>query len=131
MPSIIRSGEDKIKKLLVSVCFTFHLSDPAGIIPWNASPGKACGATLGEICNTSEVRGHSPSSSSRPLSHLSVPSLTRFSLLTVLPVLPPLHRRSSRRRSHRHRAGKPPPRSPPIKRCTEICKLPWRVHLLP
>lgn len=25
-----------------------------GIIPWNATPGKACGATLGEICNTSE-----------------------------------------------------------------------------
>ncbi|KAG7271261.1 hypothetical protein CRUP_003492 [Coryphaenoides rupestris] len=25
-----------------------------GIISWNAVPGKACGATLGEICNTSE-----------------------------------------------------------------------------
>ncbi|XP_056287391.1 neuronal membrane glycoprotein M6-b-like [Pseudoliparis swirei] len=25
-----------------------------GIIPWNATPGKACGATLGDICNTSE-----------------------------------------------------------------------------
>ncbi|MBN3284093.1 GPM6B protein, partial [Polyodon spathula] len=25
-----------------------------GIIPWNAAPGKACGAVLGEICNTSE-----------------------------------------------------------------------------
>lgn len=36
----------------------FHLSDPVGIIPWNATPGKACGATLGDICNTSEVRGH-------------------------------------------------------------------------
>lgn len=35
----------------------FHLSDPVGIIPWNATPGKACGATLGEICDTSEVRG--------------------------------------------------------------------------
>lgn len=38
----------------------FHLSDPVGIIPWNATPGKACGATLGDICNTSEVRGHRP-----------------------------------------------------------------------
>lgn len=28
-----------------------------GIIPWNATPGKACGSTLGDICNTSEVRG--------------------------------------------------------------------------
>lgn len=36
---------------------TFHLSDPPGVIPWNATPGKACGATLGDICNTSEVRG--------------------------------------------------------------------------
>uniref|UniRef100_A0A3Q0REH3 Glycoprotein M6Ba n=1 Tax=Amphilophus citrinellus TaxID=61819 RepID=A0A3Q0REH3_AMPCI len=25
-----------------------------GVIPYNATPGKACGATLGEICNTSE-----------------------------------------------------------------------------
>ncbi|ROL48923.1 Neuronal membrane glycoprotein M6-b [Anabarilius grahami] len=25
-----------------------------GIIPWNATPGKACGSTLGDICNTSE-----------------------------------------------------------------------------
>ncbi|KAJ0062251.1 hypothetical protein NL108_002619, partial [Boleophthalmus pectinirostris] len=25
-----------------------------GFIPMNATPGKACGATLGEICNTSE-----------------------------------------------------------------------------
>ncbi|GCB68343.1 hypothetical protein scyTo_0008212, partial [Scyliorhinus torazame] len=24
------------------------------IIPWNASPGKACGSTLVAICNTSE-----------------------------------------------------------------------------
>lgn len=39
---------------------TFHLSDPTGIIPWNATPGKACGATLGNICNTSEVRGYWP-----------------------------------------------------------------------
>lgn len=36
-----------------------------GIIPWNATPGKVCGSTLGDICNTSEVRGrfltkHSP-----------------------------------------------------------------------
>lgn len=38
----------------------FHLSDPVGIIAWNATPGKACGATLGDICNTSEVRGHRP-----------------------------------------------------------------------
>ncbi len=29
----------------------------AGIIPWNATPGKACGSTLGDICNTNEVRG--------------------------------------------------------------------------
>lgn len=28
----------------------------SGIIPWNATPGKACGSTLGDICNTSEVR---------------------------------------------------------------------------
>ena len=27
-----------------------------GIIPWNATPGKACGSTLDDICNTSEVR---------------------------------------------------------------------------
>ncbi|XP_016411179.1 neuronal membrane glycoprotein M6-b-like [Sinocyclocheilus rhinocerous] len=26
-----------------------------GIIPWNATPGKACGSTLSDICNTSEV----------------------------------------------------------------------------
>lgn len=38
----------------------FHPSDPVGIIPMNATPGKACGATLGEICNTSEVRGRWP-----------------------------------------------------------------------
>ncbi|KAF7665431.1 hypothetical protein LDENG_00143620 [Lucifuga dentata] len=25
-----------------------------GIIPWNATPGKACGSTLSDICNTSE-----------------------------------------------------------------------------
>ncbi|XP_056308707.1 neuronal membrane glycoprotein M6-b-like [Danio aesculapii] len=25
-----------------------------GIIPWNANPGKACGSTLSDICNTSE-----------------------------------------------------------------------------
>uniref|UniRef100_A0A671PT34 Glycoprotein M6Bb n=1 Tax=Sinocyclocheilus anshuiensis TaxID=1608454 RepID=A0A671PT34_9TELE len=25
-----------------------------GIIPWNATPGKACGSTLADICNTSE-----------------------------------------------------------------------------
>lgn len=31
-------------------------SMPTGIIPWNATPGKACGSTLGDICNTSEVR---------------------------------------------------------------------------
>lgn len=28
----------------------------AGIIPWNATPGKACGSMLSDICNTSEVR---------------------------------------------------------------------------
>ncbi len=28
-----------------------------GIIPWYAIPGKACGSTLGDICDTSEVRG--------------------------------------------------------------------------
>lgn len=27
-----------------------------GIIPWNATPGKACGLALGDICNTSDVR---------------------------------------------------------------------------
>uniref|UniRef100_A0A673LTG1 Glycoprotein M6Bb n=1 Tax=Sinocyclocheilus rhinocerous TaxID=307959 RepID=A0A673LTG1_9TELE len=26
-----------------------------GIIPWNATPGKACGSTLADICNTSEL----------------------------------------------------------------------------
>lgn len=31
---------------------TFFL---AGIIPWNATPGVACGAMLLEICNSSEV----------------------------------------------------------------------------
>uniref|UniRef100_A0A8C6TYN7 Glycoprotein M6Bb n=1 Tax=Neogobius melanostomus TaxID=47308 RepID=A0A8C6TYN7_9GOBI len=25
-----------------------------GIIPWNATPGKACGSTLGDVCNSSE-----------------------------------------------------------------------------
>ncbi|XP_028835327.1 neuronal membrane glycoprotein M6-b-like [Denticeps clupeoides] len=25
-----------------------------GVIPWNATPGKACGSALGDICNTSE-----------------------------------------------------------------------------
>ncbi|XP_070969444.1 neuronal membrane glycoprotein M6-b-like isoform X1 [Oncorhynchus clarkii lewisi] len=25
-----------------------------GIIPWNATPGKACGSTLGDVCSTSE-----------------------------------------------------------------------------
>lgn len=38
-------------------CYDVSSPDPAGIIPMNATPGKACGATLGEICNTSEVRG--------------------------------------------------------------------------
>ncbi|KAG9334435.1 hypothetical protein JZ751_007692 [Albula glossodonta] len=28
--------------------------DSICIIPWNATPGKACGSTLGDICNTSE-----------------------------------------------------------------------------
>uniref|UniRef100_A0A8C7GB14 Neuronal membrane glycoprotein M6-b-like n=1 Tax=Oncorhynchus kisutch TaxID=8019 RepID=A0A8C7GB14_ONCKI len=28
--------------------------DRVGIIPWNATPGKACGSTLGDICSTSE-----------------------------------------------------------------------------
>lgn len=54
----------------------FHRSDPAGLIPWNATPGKACGATLGDICNTSEVRGRRPA-----LFHLlSPPSLISPSL---------------------------------------------------
>uniref|UniRef100_A0A667WB86 Glycoprotein M6B n=1 Tax=Myripristis murdjan TaxID=586833 RepID=A0A667WB86_9TELE len=30
-----------------------------GIIPWNATPGKACGSTLGDICNTSECSSFS------------------------------------------------------------------------
>lgn len=30
----------------------------AGIIPWNATPGKACGNTLSDICSTSEVGAH-------------------------------------------------------------------------
>lgn len=27
----------------------------AGIIPWNAVPGRACGPVLENICNTNEV----------------------------------------------------------------------------
>lgn len=27
-----------------------------GVIPWTASPGKACGAALSDICDSSEVR---------------------------------------------------------------------------
>ena len=84
----------------------FHLSDPAGIIPWNATPGKACGATLGDICNTSEVRGCRPDP--RPHSPSFHPSLIFLLSSTVLPVLPPLHRGAGRRRCHRHRVGKPP-----------------------
>lgn len=37
----------------VKVLFNFMTT---GIIPWNATPGKACGSTLGDICNTNEVR---------------------------------------------------------------------------
>lgn len=33
-----------------------HIFPAAGIIPWNATPGKACGSTLSDICNTNEVR---------------------------------------------------------------------------
>lgn len=82
----------------------FHLSDPTGIIPWNATPGKACGATLGDICNTSEVRGRRPD---LPPPTSIFPSLIFPLSSPVLPVLPPLHRRAGRRRCHRHRAGKP------------------------
>lgn len=57
---------------------TLHLSDPAGIIPWNATPGRACGATLGDICNTSEVRGCLVCFVSFDLTR-SFPSLTNFS----------------------------------------------------
>lgn len=82
---------------------TCHLSDPVGIIPWNATPGKACGATLGDICNTSEVRGHR-----HDRFHLLSPPPVTYSLFppAVLPVLPPLHCRASRCRRHRHRTGK-------------------------
>ncbi|CAF98202.1 unnamed protein product, partial [Tetraodon nigroviridis] len=56
-----------------------------GIIPWNATPGKACGATLGDICNTSEVRGRRPGrlhplSSPPPSPHLYPSLLPQFYL---------------------------------------------------
>lgn len=110
----------------------FHLSDPVGIIPWNATPGKACGATLGEICDTSEVRGRRPDLlfyfiflALSPL----IPSLPLSS--AVLPVLPPLHRRAGRRRCHRHRIGKPVMIPAGDNVLLKICTLPWRAYLLP
>ncbi len=110
MPSIIQSRGRK--KLLVSdekSCspVMFHLSDLIGIIPWNATPGKACGATLGDICNTSEVRGDWPDLFFFFPFVCPFPSPTNFPFSpTVLPVLPPLHRCICRRRCHRHRIGK-------------------------
>lgn len=134
MPSIIQSVSGEEKKLLVSdeKAVTFHLSDPAGIIPWNATPGKACGATLGDICSTSEVRGHWPDLLAffpfliSPLP----PSPISLSSSTVLPVLPPLHRCFSRGRSHRHRIGKLL-MNPADNVRPKICMLPWRAYQLP
>lgn len=84
----------------------FHLSDSVGIISWNATPGKACGATLGDICNTSEVRGRRPDLchllSSPPPSHHLFPLFSS----AVLPFLSPLHRCTSRCWRHRHCTGK-------------------------
>lgn len=113
-----------------AVRVTFHLSDPAGVIPWNATPGKACGSTLGDICNTSEVSGR------RPLDlilfmFICFPS-PRWRLLwfTVLPVVPPLHRGAGRRRRHRHRIGKLL-MIPADNVLLKICTLPWRAYPLP
>ncbi|CAL8388676.1 unnamed protein product [Boreogadus saida] len=55
-----------------------------GIIPWNATPGKACGAALGEICDTSEVTEHR----SPPRISLLLPSLLLSTPLFSSPVLP-------------------------------------------
>lgn len=48
----IRGGKKASCRLV-----TFRLFDPAGVIPLNATPGKACGTTLTDICSTSEVSG--------------------------------------------------------------------------
>lgn len=101
------SGEEKASCLRWESAspVMFHLSDPVGIIPWNATPGKACGATLGDICNTSEVRGQRPDLFPSTFPFLPPTNLTFPS--TVLPVLSPLHCRVGRRRGHRHCTGKP------------------------
>lgn len=39
-----------------SINYTFCAVLTSGIIPWNAVPGKACGSTLADMCNTPEVK---------------------------------------------------------------------------
>lgn len=39
-----------------SLIFCISINSWPGIIPWTATPGKACGSTLGGICDTNEVR---------------------------------------------------------------------------
>lgn len=94
----------------------------SGIIPWNATPGKACGSTLGDICSTNEVRGRlfSTRSCNRRVGRRAAeerPMLSRSlnwrlipaaRLLPVLPVLSPVHRSVRRGRSHCDRSGKLP-----------------------
>lgn len=85
----------------------------AGIIPWNATPGKACGSTLGDICNSSDVRSRFYSI------HIAVGvCCTGYGTQTivennhfnshfsVLPVLSPVHRSVRWCRSHCDRPGK-------------------------
>lgn len=95
----------------------------AGIIPWNATPGKACGSTLGDICNTSEVRGrllsthihtnatHQQRRADWHGKYLFFLFLTVACLFPVLPVLSPVHRSVRRGRSHCDRSGKLPVQS--------------------
>lgn len=98
-----------------------------GIIPWNATPGKACGSTLGDICNTSEVRGCPQSTHIHPnaiqtsaMESREIPSksppfvffnwriITVACVFPVLPVLSPVHRCVRWGRSHCDRSGKLP-----------------------
>lgn len=86
-----------------------------GIIPWNATPGKACGSTLGDICNTSEVRDrllsthiHAAGEQERMPWKALWRIITAACLFPVLPVLSPVHRSVRWGRSHRDRPGKPP-----------------------
>lgn len=90
-----------------------------GIIPWNATPGKACGSTLGDICNTSEVRGLLSTrsckcniGSRRAVEDVTESTLFNWRVITaaclfpVLPVLSPVHRSVRWGWSHCDRSGK-------------------------